>query len=33
MKLWLKWEVIDITALTDAIDIKSKLEVKKQQRI
>lgn len=33
MKLWLKWEMLDITSLLEAIDIKAKLEAKKQKRI
>jgi hypothetical protein len=33
MKLWLRWEMLDIEAILEAIGIKSALEVKKQKRI
>jgi hypothetical protein len=33
MKLWLKWEMLDILALLEAIEIKSTLEAKKAKRI
>jgi hypothetical protein len=29
MKLWLKWEMLDIIALLEAIDVKSSMEAKK----
>eukprot|EP00347_Sterkiella_histriomuscorum_P020499 403337564 len=33
MKLWLKWEMLDINALLEAIDRKTALETKKQKRL
>lgn len=33
MKLWLKWEMLDIQAILEAIEIKSNLEIKKAKRI
>ena len=33
MKLWIKWEMLDILALQEAIDRKSALENKKQKRL
>lgn len=32
MKLWLRWEMLDILALQEAIDRKSSLENKKVKR-
>lgn len=33
MKLWIKWEMLDIIALLEAIDRKSELENQKQKRL
>lgn len=33
MKLWIRWEMLDILALLEAIEIKSQLEMHKFKRI
>lgn len=33
MKLWARWEMLDISAIIEAIEIKSKLEGRKADRI
>lgn len=33
MKLWVRWEMIDIVALLEAIDIKNQLEGKKHKKV
>ena len=33
MKLWVRWEMIDIIAFLEAVDIKAQLESKKHKRI
>ena len=33
MKLWIKWEMLELQALLEAVDIKSVLENKKARRL
>jgi hypothetical protein len=33
MKLWAKWEILDISAIIEAIELKSKMEARRAERI
>lgn len=33
MKLWIRWEMLDLQAMLEAVEIKSALEMKKFKRI